>query len=306
MLWQSSFSPRGAGVTQRRFVVLDRDGTIIVERQYLSDPRQVELIPGAASGLRRLNEMGLGLVVITNQSAVGRGFFDQLRLDLIHQRLRELLNAEGVHLDGVYICPHTPEDDCPCRKPRPGLLELAAKELDFDPRACFVIGDKACDVELGQRVGATTFLVRTGYGAQVAAETTVSADYVVDAVWDAAQVIKRLLAADKETKVNAAGVERVRAHLLESAEVKRQMIETCVDSILAAADLIAETFRSGGKVLLCGNGGSAADCQHMAAEFVNRLTMDFERPGLPAIALTTDTSFLTAFANDCGFEGVFE
>ena len=99
---------------------------------------------------------------------------------------------------------------------------------------------------------------------------------------------------------------RVQAHLLESAEVKRRMVETCVDSILTAADLIAETFRSGGKVLLCGNGGSAADCQHMAAEFVNRLTADFERPGLPAIALTTDSSFLTAFANDCGFEGVFE
>jgi phosphoheptose isomerase len=98
----------------------------------------------------------------------------------------------------------------------------------------------------------------------------------------------------------------VRAHLLESAEVKRQMVERCVDSILAAVDLIVETFRSGGKVLLCGNGGSAADCQHMAAEFVNRLTADFERPGLPAIALTTDTSFLTAFANDYDFEGVFK
>ena len=106
------------------------------------------------------------------------------------------------------------------------------------------------------------------------------------------------------------GVDRlrntVRAHLLESAEVKRQMVERCVDSILTAADLIAETFRSGGKVLLCGNGGSAADCQHMAAEFVNRLTADLKRPGLPAVALTTDTSFLTAFANDSGFEGVFE
>lgn len=97
----------------------------------------------------------------------------------------------------------------------------------------------------------------------------------------------------------------VRAHLLESAEIKRQVAEKCVDSILAAASLIAETFRVGGKVLLCGNGGSAADCQHMAAEFVSRLTKEFERPGLPAIALTTDTSFLTAYANDVGFEGVF-
>lgn len=99
---------------------------------------------------------------------------------------------------------------------------------------------------------------------------------------------------------------RVQAHLLESAEIKRKVADKCLDSILAAAQLIAETFRSGGKVLLCGNGGSAADCQHMAAEFVSRLKKDFERPGLPAIALTTDTSFLTAFANDCGFEGVFE
>ena len=178
---------------RRRFVVLDRDGTTIVERHYLSDPLQVELIPGAASGLRQLSEMGLGLAVITNQSAVGRGFFDQARLALIHQRLRELLDAEGVQLDGIYVCPHRPEDACRCRKPETGLLELAAQELGFDPQASFLIGDKAIDIELGQRVGATTFLVRTGYGAQVAAENTVIPDYVVDDVWDAAQVIKRLL-----------------------------------------------------------------------------------------------------------------
>jgi D-sedoheptulose 7-phosphate isomerase len=101
-------------------------------------------------------------------------------------------------------------------------------------------------------------------------------------------------------------LEKARVHLLESADIKRLAAEACLCSILAAADLIADTFRSGGKVLLCGNGGSAADCQHMAAEFVNRLSKDFERPGLPAVALTTDTSLLTAFANDCGYEGVFE
>jgi D-sedoheptulose 7-phosphate isomerase len=99
--------------------------------------------------------------------------------------------------------------------------------------------------------------------------------------------------------------EKVRAYLHESADLKRQVAETCTDSILAAARLIAEAFRAGGKVLLCGNGGSAADCQHMAAEFVSLLRTTFERPGLPAVALTTDTSFLTAYANDFGFEGVF-
>jgi D-glycero-D-manno-heptose 1,7-bisphosphate phosphatase len=184
-------------------VVLDRDGTINVECQYLSDPDQVELLPGVTDGLRQLHEMGLGLVVITNQSAIGRGFFDEARLGLIHQRLRELLEAEGVYLDGIYFCPHMPEDDCPCRKPRPGLLKLAAQELNLDPQACFVIGDKVCDIELGHRVGATTFLVRTGYGAQVAAKNAVMPDYVVDDVRDAAQVIKRLLTADEGMKRHA-------------------------------------------------------------------------------------------------------
>jgi phosphoheptose isomerase len=100
-------------------------------------------------------------------------------------------------------------------------------------------------------------------------------------------------------------VARVRAYLAKSAEVKRLTGETCAEAITMAADLIVEAFQAGGKLLLCGNGGSAADCQHMAAEFVSRLTKDFERPGLPAIALTTDTSFLTAYTNDCGYQGVF-
>ncbi len=100
--------------------------------------------------------------------------------------------------------------------------------------------------------------------------------------------------------------QRIAMHLFESADVKRQTATECAESIVQAAHLIAERFLSGGKVLLCGNGGSAADCQHMAAEFVSRLSKDLNRRALPAIALTTDTSFLTAFGNDCGFEGIFE
>jgi D-sedoheptulose 7-phosphate isomerase len=97
-----------------------------------------------------------------------------------------------------------------------------------------------------------------------------------------------------------------RKYLLGSAAVKRDVAERCLDAIVAAAQLIAQTLRMEGKLLLCGNGGSAADCQHMAGELVNRLTSDFPRPALAAVALTTDTSVLTAFANDFGFEGVFE
>ena len=98
----------------------------------------------------------------------------------------------------------------------------------------------------------------------------------------------------------------VRERLIESNSVRELVLEQCTPSIVLAAQVVAKAFREGRKLLLCGNGGSAADCQHMAAEFVSRLTVKVQRRALPAIALTTDTSFLTAFANDCGYEGVFE
>jgi D-glycero-D-manno-heptose 1,7-bisphosphate phosphatase len=177
----------------RRFVVLDRDGTIIAERHYLSDPAQVELLPGAAEGLHRMAALGLGLIVVTNQSGVARGYFDLARVDEVHQRLRALLAAEQVALDGIYVCPHGPDAECPCRKPRPGLLLEAAAKFGFDPRACFVIGDKPCDIELGQAVGATTILVRTGYGAQYESAGTLQADHIVDDLRAAAEVLTPLV-----------------------------------------------------------------------------------------------------------------
>jgi phosphoheptose isomerase len=106
--------------------------------------------------------------------------------------------------------------------------------------------------------------------------------------------------------LTADAFRKIETHLLQSGEIKRQTAASCAGSIAKAAEVIAASFLSSGKLLLCGNGGSAADCQHMAAEFVSRLSKDLERRALPAIALTTDTSFLTAFGNDCGFEGIFE
>jgi D-glycero-D-manno-heptose 1,7-bisphosphate phosphatase len=175
---------------QRRFIILDRDGTIIEEREYLSQPEQIRLIPGAGAALRELLDMGFGLVVITNQSGLGRGFFDQAQLRRVHEHLRELLEREGVQLEGLYVCPHKPEDDCACRKPRLGLLQKAAGELGFNLANCIVIGDKDCDIEMGHAAGAVTFLVRTGYGSQV--ENEVIADFVVEDLSAATAAIRRL------------------------------------------------------------------------------------------------------------------
>ena len=178
----------------RRCVLLDRDGTIVFERGYIRDPDEIELLPGAAAALRRLAKSGLALAVVTNQSAVGRGLLTEERLAEIHQRLRELLAVEEVALAGIYFCPHVPEDGCACRKPETGLFDRASRELGFLPSDSFVIGDKECDVELGRRAGATTVLVRTGYGDDVAKDRSVLPDYVADDLAEAAGIIERLIA----------------------------------------------------------------------------------------------------------------
>lgn len=177
----------------KRFVLLDRDGTINVERHYLSDPDQVELLPNAAQGLAELKRLGLGLVIVTNQSGVGRGLFDEARLGQIHDRLRALLQASGVEIDGIASCTHRPDEGCGCRKPLPGLVEAAAREHGFSPAASFVVGDKACDVDLGRAVGATTLLVRTGYGAHYATDAAVNPDFIVDDLLHASRLIGGLI-----------------------------------------------------------------------------------------------------------------
>jgi histidinol-phosphate phosphatase family protein len=178
----------------RPFIILDRDGTIIEEREYLSRPEQVMLIPGVGRALRKFRQMGFGLVVTTNQSGVGRGLFDEAQLTRIHHRLNELLAAEGVHLDGFYVCIHKPDDGCDCRKPKLGLLQKAAAELGFRPENSIVIGDKDCDIDMGRGAGAVTFLVRTGYGAQF--ESTAAADFVVDDLVAASASIQRLMSVE--------------------------------------------------------------------------------------------------------------
>lgn len=178
----------------KRFVLLDRDGTINAERHYLSEPEQIELLPNAARGMAEMARLGLGLAIVTNQSGLARGYFNAATLDRIHDRLRRLLHeATGVALDGIYCCPHLPDHDCRCRKPLPGLIEMAAAELGFKPAQAFVVGDKPCDIDLGRNVRAATFLVRTGYGAKYAEDAELRPDYVVDDLWHAAQVIGGLL-----------------------------------------------------------------------------------------------------------------
>ena len=149
---------------RRAAVFVDRDGTLVVERGYLSDPADLELLPGVPAALAALRGAGYTLVVISNQSGVGRGLFPVSRVYQAMARLRRLLRAHHVELDAIYFCPHRPEAGCDCRKPGPGLLERAADDLVLDLAASFMVGDKLIDAEAGRRAGGRGVLLRTGYG----------------------------------------------------------------------------------------------------------------------------------------------
>lgn len=153
----------------RRAVFLDRDGTVNAEVDYLSTPDQLVLLPGAAQAIARLNRAGFATVLITNQSGVARGLFDEARLGQIHDRLRELLAAEGAHLDAIHYCPHHPtlgeppyRLDCDCRKPRPGMLRRAAEELGLNLEGSWSVGDTPRDLEAAAALGVPGILVASG------------------------------------------------------------------------------------------------------------------------------------------------
>jgi D-glycero-D-manno-heptose 1,7-bisphosphate phosphatase len=169
-----------------RVVILDRDGTLVIDRGYLADPAGLEFEPMAADGLRWLYSRGYRLVVITNQSGVGRGLFPLRGVIEMNARLHAMTAEIGVTLEGIYFCPHAPEEGCDCRKPAPGLMLRAAAELGFDPRCAVVIGDKESDVEFGRNSGAATVLLAANPSG---GERATAADFVAPDLLAAARIL---------------------------------------------------------------------------------------------------------------------
>ena len=140
---------------------LDRDGTIIEDRHHLCDPEGVRLLPGAAAAIAALNRAGIPVLLITNQSGIGRGIFSQEDFTAVQDRVEEMLAAEGAHLDAVYLCPHSPDQvpPCDCRKPATGLYLRAAADHGVDPGASVYIGDRLRDVLPAAALGGRPFLI---------------------------------------------------------------------------------------------------------------------------------------------------
>lgn len=148
-------------MASRPAAFLDRDGTIIEDVEYIARPEEVRLLPGAAKAIQLLNEAGVPVIIVSNQSGIGRGYFTYEDFQRVQSRVEELLRADGAHIDAIYICPHAPVDPpaCSCRKPAVGLFERAAREHDLDLVHSWYAGDKWRDVEPGLTLQGHGFLV---------------------------------------------------------------------------------------------------------------------------------------------------
>ncbi len=186
-------------------VFLDRDGTINVDTGYMSDPGALELLPGAGRAIKKLNNQSVKVVVISNQSAVARGYATQEQVESVNNRLTELLDSEDAYIDAIYFCSHHPDDGCVCRKPAPGLIEAAAKKHSLIPEASYVVGDKRTDMELARAVGAKAVMVRTGLGEVELKRSDTEPDYAAINLFDAVEWILHDMEKCKEEESNNEG-----------------------------------------------------------------------------------------------------
>ncbi|HWI41800.1 MAG TPA: D-glycero-beta-D-manno-heptose 1,7-bisphosphate 7-phosphatase [Verrucomicrobiae bacterium] len=177
----------------RPAVFLDRDGTINEEVSYLHRVQDFRFIPGAEGAVARLKRAGFAVVVVSNQSGIARGYFDEQAVHTLHAHMDGLLREAGTRIDAYYFCPHHEKDgtvSCECRKPLPGMVTRAAAELGLALERSFMVGDKECDVQAALAAGCRPVLVRTGYGAAEAAKIPAGVP-VVDSLVQAADLIIR-------------------------------------------------------------------------------------------------------------------
>jgi len=162
----------------RKAIFLDRDDTLCKDVPYCRRPEDLHLLPGAGEAVSRLNKAGFAVVVITNQSGIGRGWLTEDTLKSIHEKMRKDLASFGAAVDGIYHCPHTPDEGCDCRKPKPTMVVRAVSEMGLDLKRSYTVGDRLLDVQLGRNSGTKAILVRAHTPSEELADAERLADHV--------------------------------------------------------------------------------------------------------------------------------
>jgi D-glycero-D-manno-heptose 1,7-bisphosphate phosphatase len=173
-----------------RYVVLDRDGVINIDSDaFIKSPDEWIPIPGSLEAIALLNQHGYQIAVITNQSGIARGMFDLAALTAIHDKMRKMAAAVGGEIAKIYFCPHGPDDDCSCRKPKPGMFDTFARETKISLHDVYAVGDSLRDIEAGLAAGAKPILVKTGKGLKTLADSPQFHFPTFDDLYDAAKFI---------------------------------------------------------------------------------------------------------------------
>lgn len=176
--------------SKNQFVILDRDGTIILETpKYITNPEQISFLPGSIEGMKKIYDAGFHMIIITNQSVVGRGIISKKQLEKIHKSIIQTLLNENIKIKGIFYCPHKPDSGCLCRKPKIELVTKAAKKLNFRTESSFMIGDQETDIQLAKKIHSTSILVLTGQGKKIEKKMRNKADHIASDLSEAADLI---------------------------------------------------------------------------------------------------------------------
>jgi len=249
---------------------LDRDGVINIDHGYVSTIDDFEFTDGIFEFIKLFIDKGYRIFIITNQSGIGRGYYTQRDFDILTNFMLDEFRARGIAIDGVYHCPHAPEEMCRCRKPSIGMVEKALLDYpDIDLENSIMVGDKQSDM-----------------------------DFAINA-----NIKDRIFIKESKDIRERLRYLMIKDEFISHQEVLTKTIDMLIPDIQRASTLVIDTLKRGNKILLCGNGGSAGDAQHISAELTGRYKS--RRGALSAIALTTDTSAITAIANDFGYKYIF-
>ncbi len=320
-------------------VFLDRDGTINIEKNYLFRTEDFEFIPGSEKAIKLLNDNGYKVIVITNQAGVARGYYSEKEVKRLHEFINSKLETTGAHIDAFYHCPHHPvagigfyKRICSCRKPNTGLFERAKENFDVDVEKSYMIGDNIADIQGGNNFGVSTILVSTGYGSKLHKQGGVKYDYYTANLLSAVEYILERdkkddgwedITDENDAKDIILTKSSLKTNLRLDELIRRYpVLSICREDILSAYEIMMKMYQTGGKLLVAGNGGSAADAEHIVGElmkgFVKKRKTETEfrkclmkidkeygkeladklQGSLPAIALSAQQAIGTAYLND--------
>ena len=262
---------------------LDRDGVINIDHGYVSNIDDFEFIDTIFELINLFVEDGYRIFIVTNQSGIGREYYSQEDFNTLTQWMLKEFLKNDIKVERIYHCPHSPEDNCNCRKPATGMIEEAIREYpNIDLDNSYMIGDKKSDIELA---------INAEIGNSI---------FIGDSINpDASLNFKSIRDAYRNLRIRS----MIKNEFISHQEVLKRTIDKLMPTIEEASNSVIETLKRGNKILLCGNGGSAGDAQHISAELTGRYKSN--RRALASIALTTDTSAITAIANDFGYEFIF-